>query len=123
MIEKELTEQIIGAAIEVHKYWGPGLYEDIYDKSLRRELSLRDIAFESQVELPLVYKDQKVGDSLRLDLLVEKTVVVEIKTVAELSPIHEAQLLTYMKLTNSKVGLLINFNVPVLTKGVRRFVL
>jgi GxxExxY protein len=123
MIEKELTEQIIGAAIEVHKHWGPGLYEDIYDKSLRCELGLGDIAYESQVELPLVYKDEKVGDSLRLDLFVEKTVVVEIKTVAELSPVHEAQLLTYMKLTSAKVGLLINFNVPVLAKGVRRFVL
>ena len=123
MIEKELTEQIIGAAIEVHKHWGPGLYEEIYDKSLRRELDLRGLACESQVELPLVYKDEKVGDSLRLDLLVEKKVVVEIKTVAELSPVHEAQLLTYMKLTSAKVGLLINFNVPVLTKGVRRFVL
>jgi len=123
MIDEKLTEQIIGAAIEVHKHWGPGLYEDIYERSLRHELALRGIACENQVELPLVYKGERVGDSLRLDVFVEKKVVVEIKAVSGLTPIHEAQLLTYMKLTKARVGLLINFNVPVLTKGLKRFVL
>ena len=123
LIDKELTQQIIGAAIEVHKHWGPGLYEDIYERSLHHELRLRGIACESQVELPLVYKGENVGDSLRLDVFVENKVVVEIKAVSELTPVHEAQLLTYMKLTTARVGLLINFNVPILTKGLKRFVL
>jgi GxxExxY protein len=109
--------------IEVHRYWGPGLYEDIYERSLCRELTLRDIRYVNQLSLPLVYKQKRVGDNLRLDLLIEKQVVVEIKAVKQLLPVHECQLLTYMRLTKSRVGLLINFNVPVLKKGLKRFVL
>ena len=123
MIEDELTEQIIGAAIEVHKHWGPGLYEEIYERSLHHELRLREVAFESQVKLPLIYKGERVGDDLRLDLIVQGKVVVELKAVKALEPIHEAQLLTYMKLTGCRVGLLINFNVPVLKQGIKRMVL
>ncbi len=123
MIESDLTEQIIGAAIEVHKHWGPGLYEEIYERSLCHELRLRKVAFESQVNLPLLYKGERVGDDLRLDLIVEGKVVVELKAVKALEPIHEAQLLTYMKLTGCKVGLLINFNVSVLKQGIKRMVL
>jgi GxxExxY protein len=123
MIESDLTAQIIGSAIEVHKHWGPGLYEEIYERSLYHELRLRDVQFESQVKLPLVYKGERVGDDLRLDLIVEEKVVVELKSVKALEPIHEAQLLTYMKLTGSKIGLLINFNVPVLKQGIKRMVL
>ena len=123
MLESELTEEIIGGAIEVHKHWGPGLYEEIYERSLCHELRLRKVAFESQVELPLLYKGERVGESLRLDLIVQGRAVVELKAVKALEPIHEAQLLTYMKLTGCKVGLLINFNVPVLKKGIKRMVL
>jgi GxxExxY protein len=123
MIEDQLTEQIIGAAIEVHKHWGPGLYEEIYERSLYRELRLRNVAFESQLRLPLVYKGEKIGDDLRLDLIVSSKVVVELKAVKELKPIHEAQLITYMKLTKCRVGLLINFNVSILKDGIRRMVL
>jgi GxxExxY protein len=123
MMESDLTEQIIGAAIEVHKHWGPGLYEEIYERSICHELRLRNVAFEKQVLLPLVYKGDRVGDDLRLDLIVQSKVVVELKAIRELEPIHEAQLLTYMKLTGCRVGLLINFNVPVLTKGIKRMVL
>lgn len=123
LIHRELTEQIIGGAIEVHRYWGPGLYEEIYDRSLCAELKLRDIAFENQLAIPLVYKGTPVGDDLRLDLWVDRKVVVETKAVAELLPVHEAQLLTYMRLTRSRVGLLINFNVAVLKNGIRRLVL
>ena len=123
MMESDLTEQIIGAAIEVHKHWGPGLYEEIYERSICHELRLRNVAFETQVLLPLVYKGERVGDDLRLDLIVQSKVVVELKAIKELEPIHEAQLLTYMKLTGCRVGLLINFNVPVLTKGIKRMVL
>lgn len=123
LLEKELTGQIIAAAIEVHKHWGPGLYEEIYEKSLCCELAKRGIACESQLALPLIYKGTKVGDDLQLDLLVDERIVVEVKTVSELVPVHEAQLLTYMKLAKCRVGLLINFNVPVLTQGIKRRVL
>jgi len=123
MMEESITEQIIGAAIEVHRYWGPGLYEEIYERSLCHELSLRKIPFETQVQLPLVYKGATVGDDLRLDMIVANKVVVELKVVNELAPIHDAQLLTYMKLTKSRVGLLVNFNVSVLKDGIKRFVL
>jgi GxxExxY protein len=123
MIESDLTEQIIGAAIEVHKYWGPGLYEEVYERSLCHELRLRNLAFETQVKLPMVYKGERVGDDLRLDLLVETKVVVELKAINELDAIHEAQLLTYLKLTGCRVGLLINFNVAILKQGLKRMVL
>ena len=123
MIEAKLTEQIIGAAIEVHKHWGPGLYEEIYEKSLFHELRLRNISCENQVFLPLIYKGERIGDDLRLDLIVQAKVIVEAKAVKQLEPIHEAQLLTYMRLTKCRVGLLINFNVPVLTQGIKRMVL
>ena len=123
MIEDQLTEKIIGGAIEVHKYWGPGLYEKIYERSMYRELHLRNVLFESQLELPLIYKGEEIGEDLRLDLIVDSKVVVELKAVKELEPIHEAQLLTYMKLTNCRVGLLINFNVTVLKDGIKRMVL
>jgi GxxExxY protein len=123
MIENQLTEQIIGGAIEVHKHWGPGLYEDIYERSLCIELRFRDLAFKSQLKLPLIYKGEVIGEDLRLDLIVDSKVVVELKAVKELEPIHEAQLLTYMKLTKCRVGLLINFNVSVLKDGIRRMVL
>ena len=123
MIEDSITEQIIGSAIEVHRHWGPGLYEEIYEKSLCHELRLRGLQFLSQTRLPLVHKGEKVGEDLRLDLLVQGKVVVEVKAVTALEPIHEAQLLTYMKPTQCKVGLLMNFNVPALKHGIKRMVL
>ena len=123
MIEDELTEKIIGAAIDVHKHWGPGLYEEIYENSMCVELRLRGIAFENQLYLPLIYKGEGVGNDLRLDFIVQKKVVVELKAVTQLEAIHEAQLLTYMKLTKCLVGLLINFNVPTIKQGLKRMVL
>ena len=123
LIEEELTEAIIGATIEVHRYWGPGLVESIYEKSLAIELEKRGIPFRRQVELELSYKGISLGEDFRLDLIIGEKVVVELKVVKELAPIHEAQLLTYMRLTNCKVGLLLNFNVPVLKQGIKRFVL
>ncbi|WP_345786087.1 GxxExxY protein [Rubellicoccus peritrichatus] len=124
MLEEDLTEKIIGAAIEVHKYWGPGLNESIYELSLCQELSMRGLSFEHQHYLPLIYKDVRIGDDLRLDLWVEKKVVVENKCISNILPVHESQLLTYMRLTKSRVGLLINYHVPVLTKGgIKRMVL
>ena len=108
--ELDLTEKIIGAAIEVHNYWGPGLLESIYEKSLAHELELRGVSVKRQVRLDLKYKDLILDDEFVLDLVVEGKVVVELKVVKELAPIHEAQLITYMKLTGCKVGLLVNFN-------------
>ena len=123
LIEEELTSDIIAAAIEVHKYWGPGLNEQAYEKSLCRELRLRQIPFETQIPVPLVYKGEKVGEDFRLDLVVKSKVVLELKAVKALEPVHQAQLLTYMKLMKCGVGLLINFNVPVLRAGIKRMAL
>ncbi len=121
--ERKLTEEIIGAAIEVHKFLGPGLLETAYQACMERELDLRKIQFEKQKSLPLDYKGVKLDCEYRLDLLVEHKVIVELKTVEALASVHEAQLLTYMKLTGCKIGLLINFNVPVLKNGVKRMIL
>jgi len=116
----ELTGTIIGAAMEVHDYWGPGLIESIYEKSLQHELSLRNVKVRRQVKLQLKYKNLELDDDYALDLIVDGKVIVELKVVKELAPIHEAQLFTYMKLTNCEVGLLINFNVIRLKDGIRR---
>ena len=123
MLEEELTNSIIGGAIEVHKHWGPGLYEEIYERSLCKELELRGHKFEQQLKLPLIYKNERVGDDLKLDIWVERKVIIENKHVKELLPVHEAQLLTYLKLTGCRVGLLINYNVSVLKNGIKRIVL
>ena len=119
----QVTETIIGAAIEVHRALGPGLLESTYEECLCRELSLRGVPFERQRSLPVEYKGLRLDCGYRLDLLVADTVVVEIKAVESLLPIHEAQLLTYLRLGGWKVGLLINFNVAILKQGIRRRVL
>ena len=119
----KLTGEIIGAAIEVHRYWGPGLYEDIYEKSLCHELHLRGVSYVQQLAMPVLYKGVPVSNDLKLDLLVEGKVVVELKTVKELNVAHEAQLLTYMRLAECRVGLLINFNAFRLKDGIKRMVL
>jgi len=116
----ELTGTIIGAAMEVHSYWGPGLIESIYEKSLAHELKLRKVDVKRQVKLQLKYKDLELDDDFTLDLIADGKVIVELKVVKELAPIHQAQLMTYMKLTECKVGLLINFNVVRLKDGIRR---
>jgi GxxExxY protein len=122
LYQQELTGQIFGAAIEVHKQLGPGLLESTYQACLCHELELRGISFECQKPLPLEYKGIRLECGYRIDLLVAGSVIVEIKSVEGLAPIHEAQLLTYLKLTGIKVGFLINFNVVVLKQGIRRLV-
>ncbi len=122
LYQEQLTGQMIGAAIEVHKQLGPGLLESTYQACLCHELELRGISFECQKPLPLEYKGVKLECGYRIDLLVAGLVIVEIESVEALAPIHEAQLLTYLKLTGVKVGLLINFNVVVLKEGIRRLV-
>jgi len=121
-VENVLTEKIIGAAIEVHRHLGPGLLETAYEECLCYELSQQGIRFQRQVALPVCYKGLKLDCNYRLDLVVEDTVVVELKATEELLPVHSAQLLTYLKSSNKRIGLLINFNVPVLTKGLKRMV-
>jgi GxxExxY protein len=119
----ELTGAIIGAAIEVHRVLGPGLLESAYQECLCRELDLRRIRFKRQHPVPVEYKGLRLDKGYQLDLLVESFCVVEIKSVDALHPIHEAQTLTYMRLGNWKVGLILNFNVEVLKDGIRRLVL
>ena len=119
----DLTGQIIGAAIEVHKALGPGLLESVYEECLCHEFGLRQIRYKRQQALPVTYKGVRLDCGYRIDLLVEDLVILELKSVEHTEPIHDAQLLTYLKLTGFKLGLLINFNVPVLKQGIRRFIL
>ncbi len=121
MLDNEITQHVIGAAIEVHRQLGPGLLESAYEECLCHELALRKITFERQKPIPLVYKEVKLDCGYRLDLLVEERIVVELKSVDGLGPIHEAIVLTYLKLSGHKLGLLINFNVPLLKDGIKRF--
>ncbi|HEY7314753.1 MAG TPA: GxxExxY protein [Gemmataceae bacterium] len=118
-----LTQAVIGAAIEVHREMGPGLLESVYQACLEHELKLRGISFERQVQLPIVYKGAVVADDLVMDVYFPGRLVVELKAVDKLDPIHEAQLLTYLRLSKTHVGLLINFNVRFLKDGLKRMVL
>ena len=118
--EETLTEGILGAALEVHRILGPGLLESAYQHALCHELDLRDIPFQSQVELDITYKGLALGSALRMDLVVRNTVIVELKSVEHILPVHSAQLLTYLRLTGHPVGLLINFNVSTLRNGITR---
>lgn len=119
----ELTNQIVGAAIEVHRTLGPGLLESVYEECLCFELGQRGLSFRRQLDAPLRYKGVDLQSNLRVDVLVEESVVVELKSIGALLPVHEAQLLTYMRLLHVDVGLLINFNVPILKQGIIRRVL
>jgi GxxExxY protein len=120
---EELTEQILGAAIEVHKALGPGLLESAYEECLCHELNLRNLRFERQVVVPVAYKSVTLDCGYKLDLLIENTVILELKCVERITSIHEAQLLTYMKPLSNPVGFIINFNVAVLRAGIVRKVL
>ncbi len=122
MLINDLTAAIIGAAMEVHRVLGPGLLESAYEECLCRELTLRGLSFQRQVPLPVNYKGVMLDCGYRLDLVVGEAVVVEIKAVEQLVPIHDAQLLTYLRLGGWHVGLLLNFNVPVLKQGIKRLV-
>lgn len=119
----EISEQVIGAAIEVHKQLGPGLLESVYEVCMGQELALRGIKYQSQVSVPIIYKGTRLEADYRADLIVESQVVVELKAIEKLLAVHEAQLLSYLKLTSRRLGLLINFNVPVLKQGIRRLIL
>ncbi|MBK8029485.1 MAG: GxxExxY protein [Chloroflexi bacterium] len=123
MTENEVSEKVIGAAIEVHRELGPGLLESAYEECLAHEMNLRGMSFERQKPLPVIYKGVQVECGFRLDFIVSDLVVVELKAVEELTPVHHAQLMTYLKLTGCKLGLLINFNALRIKYGVKRIAL
>lgn len=118
-----ISSSVIGAAIEVHRILGPGLLESAYEECLCHEVSLRGIAFERQLALPVNYKGMKLDCGYRLDIVLPGKLAIEVKAVEALAPIHDAQLLTYLKLSGIRTGLLLNFNVPLLRDGIRRLVL
>lgn len=122
MDENTLSSQVIGAAIEVHRHLGPGLLENAYQAAMECELTLRGIPYETQKEIPVFYKGHPLGLNYRMDLLVDGLVAVELKAVQKFEPVFEAQLLTYMKITGCKLGLLLNFNVNLMRQGIRRVV-
>jgi len=122
MRDIELTHEILGAAIEVHRALGPGLLESAYEECLAREFTIRNIPFERQRPIPVVYKDIKLECGYRVDFLVAGRVVVELKSIEALAPVHDAVVLTYLRLSGCTVGLLINFYVPLLKDGIKRFV-
>lgn len=120
--DSDLTKIIIGCAIEVHRALGPGLLESVYEECLCYEMQLKNLYFEKQKILPLAYKEVKLEVGYRLDIVVEGKVIVELKCVEKLMPVHEAQIMTYLRLTQIKTGLLINFFTPVLKDGIKRIV-
>ena len=122
MIENELSKKIIGCAIEVHKHLGPGLLESAYQKCLYYELKHAGLKVQIEKAMPIVYKDVRLDHGYRLDLLVEEKVVIEIKTVEAFNDVHTAQVLTYLRLGNYKLGLLLNFHVTVLRNGIKRVI-
>jgi GxxExxY protein len=117
-----ITEQVIGAAIEVHRIMGPGLLESVYQRCLEKELKLRGVSLIPQARLPLFYKGEALGDDMIMDFYVPEKLVVELKAVEKILPIHQAQLITYLRLSKTHIGLLINFNVPLLKEGIKRLV-
>jgi len=118
----KITEKIIGCAIEVHKILGPGLLESLYEKAIYCEFKLEHLSYKNQLIIPIMYKGIKLGEH-RIDTLVENEIIVELKAVSNIDPVFEAQLLSYLRLTGKKLGLLINFNVPILRDGIKRIIL
>ncbi|HEX3045890.1 MAG TPA: GxxExxY protein [Bacillota bacterium] len=122
MIENEITEIIIGSCIKIHKITGPGLLESAYEEMLCYELSKQGLSFQRQEIIPIIYDTIKIDSGFRADLIIQQKVIVELKSVEKLLPIHSMQLLTYLKLTDIELGLLINFNVGLLKEGIKRIV-
>jgi GxxExxY protein len=122
MRDSELTRVVIGAAIDIHRTLGPGLLETVYEECLAREFTLRNIPFERQKPIPLVYKDLKLECGYRLDFLIDHRLVLEIKSIESIAPIHDSVMLTYLRLSETHLGLLINCNVPILKDGIKRYV-
>ncbi len=122
LLAEPLTECVIGLAIEVHRHTGPGLLESVYEQCLCYELAQAGIVFARQVAIPVVYKDVPLGDGFKADIVVARELILEIKAVPAILPVHEMQLRTYLRMSGIRVGLLLNFNAPRLTEGLRRYV-
>lgn len=118
----QLSKEILDASIDVHREMGPGLLESVYENCLMKELEFRGILAENQVRVPLIYKGFDLNKDYRIDILVEKKIIIELKAVEIVLPVHEAQIISHLKLTDRRLGFLINFNVPLLKQGFRRFV-
>ena len=118
----KISKQVLDAAIEVHKQLGPGLLESVYEYCLCKELELRNIKYSKQVKIPILYKGEPVGTEYIIDILVENELILELKAVEQVLPVHNAQLLSYLRLTNKRLGILINFNVPRLVDGWKRVI-
>ena len=116
----QLTSEIISSAIEVHRHLGPGLLESTYEECMAFELHQRNLEIKRQIEIPVLYKGNRLEQNYRIDLLVNNKVIIELKLVNKLEPVHDAQLLTYLKLANKRYGLLLNFNVPIMKQGIKR---
>ena len=123
MLYENLSKNIIGAAIEVHKRLGPGMLESAYEECLCYELKLKNLNYERQIPVPIIYKEIKLECGYRMDILVENKIVLELKSIECFNPVHEAQILTYMRFAEKRLGLLINFNVTKLTSGLKRYIL
>lgn len=123
LLHAELTHSIIGVCIEVHRELGPGLLESAYEECLCHELRIRQFLFERQVKVPVAYKGCQLDCGYVVDLIVDRKVLLELKAVEQINPVFDAQLLTYLRLTHLRVGLLVNFNVPILTDGIKRKIL
>ena len=123
LLAEELTDRVIGLAIEVHRHTGPGLLESVYEQCLCHELRKAGIPFERQVAIPVMYKAEAIGDGFRADIVVARKVILEIKAVAKILRAHEAQLHTYLRMSGIRVGLLFNFSAPRLKDGLRRFII
>jgi len=120
--EDEASREIIGAAIEVHKQLGPGLLESVYEDCSEHEFILRNMPYERQKQIPIIHKGTSVGNGLRVDFLIGGLVIIELKAVEALTPLHTAQMITYLKLTGCKLGLILNFNVPIMRESIKRVV-
>jgi GxxExxY protein len=118
----EISKEILDACIAVHKEMGPGLLESVYELCLMHEFSLRNINVRNQVELPLIYKGKELSKEFRIDILVEDKIIIELKTVEKILPVHEAQIISYLKLAHKNLGFIVNFHVPLLKDGFKRFV-
>ena len=121
--QEYLATQIVDIAIAIHKYLGPGLLESVYEKCFCYELRKREIQFTRQVEVPIIYDEMKIDDGLRIDILVDKLVIVELKAQENYHPVWEAQLLSYLKLTQLRLGFVLNFHVPLMKNGIKRMIL
>ncbi len=120
---EKIAAEIVDAAVQIHQSLGPGLLETVYQSCLCYELSSRKIPFKTEVDVPIIYKNVRLDSGFRLDILVDDSIVLELKSVEKIIPIHEAQLLTYLKLTNTRLGFILNFNVPIMKQGTKRMIL